>query len=218
MNAQTERFLVPGPGGSIECALDRPQGEPLAWALLCHPHPQGGGTLDNKVIQTLARAMVQLGVASLRFNYRGVGRSEGSWDEGVGEVADAHAVLAWGAAHFPQGMPWVLGGFSFGGYVAAQCLHERPLGLAPARLLLVAPSTEKQSVPAVPAHTAVIHGESDDIVPLSATMDWARPQALPVMVIPGGGHFFHGQLPLLRQLVVQLMAGALHGGRPNSYL
>ena len=191
-----------GPAGRLECALDAPDGSARGVALVCHPHPQFGGTMDNKVVQTLARAFVQLGWRSVRFNFRGVGASEGRWDEGRGEVDDALAVLAaYRTVELAQ--PFLLAGFSFGGYVAAAAAARLPTSDVPERLVLVGASTEKHAVPSVPAGTVVIHGESDDVVPLAATLDWARPQSLPVIVFPGVGHFFHGKLSLLRSVVVQ---------------
>ena len=155
--------------------------------------------MDNKVVQTLARAFVQLGWQSVRFNFRGVGASQGQWDEGVGEVDDCLAVIgAWREA----ASPLLLAGFSFGGYVAAEATHRLGAHAKPGRLVLIGPSTEKQSVPTVPADTVVIHGENDDVVPLASTLGWARPQSLPVIVFPGVGHFFHGQLSLLKSVVL----------------
>ncbi len=200
MNAQTQRVRIAGPAGEIECAIDEPAEAPRGVAVLCHPHPLHGGTMDNKVVQTLARAFVQLGLRAVRFNFRGVAGSQGRWDEGRGEVDDALAVIA---AHRDPALPLQLGGFSFGGYVAAQAAHQLPEAERPTWLALIAPSTRKQEVPPVPEGTLVVHGESDDVVPLEATLDWARPQALPVVVVPGAGHFFHGQLPLLKNLVVR---------------
>lgn len=200
MNSQTQRVQIAGPAGAIECAIDEPSGTSRGVAVVCHPHPQGGGTLDNKVAQTLARAFVQLGHRAVRFNFRGVGSSEGEWDDGRGEVDDALAVIA---AHRDPALPLVLAGFSFGGYVAAEAAHRLPAQDKPAWLVLVAPSTQKQQVPPVPEGTLVIHGEADDVVPLAATLTWARPQGLPVVVIPGAGHFFHGQLTLLKNLVTR---------------
>ena len=200
MNPQTKRVSIAGPAGAIECAVDEPSAAPLGVAVVCHPHPQHGGTMDNKVAQTLARAFVQLGLRAVRFNFRGVGGSAGTWDEGRGEIDDALAVIA---AHRDAALPLVLAGFSFGAYVASEAAQRLPAEAKAARLVLVGPSTQKQQMPAVPDDTLVIHGESDDVVPLSATLDWARPQALPVTVIPGAGHFFHGQLTLLKNLVVR---------------
>jgi alpha/beta superfamily hydrolase len=206
MNPRTRRERIAGPAGVLECAIDEPVGAARGVAVLCHPHPQGGGTMEHKVVQTLARAFVQLGLRAVRFNYRGVGASEGAWDEGRGEVDDALAVIAAyrEPAAGPGAAPLVLGGFSFGGYVAAAAASRLPEGEKAARLVLIAPSTEKQDVPAVPSDTVVIHGEADELVPLAATLDWARPQSLPVVVVPGAGHFFHGQQTLLKDIVLRL--------------
>jgi alpha/beta superfamily hydrolase len=203
MNVHTQRLRVPGPAGEIECALDTPaEGTAVrGLAVLCHPHPLHGGTMDNKVVQTLARACVQLGWRTVRFNFRGVGTSRGAWDEGRGEIEDALAVIA---ACRQGEEPLLLGGFSFGGYVASQAA-QRVAG-APQHLVLVGPATSRFDVAPVPAGTLVVHGEHDEVVPLSATLDWARPQSLPVVVVPGGGHFFHGQLPLLKSIVLRHLA------------
>ena len=201
MNAQTQRTRIAGPAGVLECAIDLPAGEPRGLAVVAHPHPLHGGTMDNKVVQTLARACIQQGLRCVRFNFRGIGGSEGTWDAGQGEIDDMLAVIA---AHHTPGERLVLAGFSFGAYVTSQAAlrlgHD-----AVAQLILVGPATRNFDVAAVPAHTLVIHGELDDVVPLQATLDWARPQGLPVVVVPGVGHFFHGQLPLLKNLVVRAL-------------
>ncbi len=201
MKPGTQRLSVAGPAGTLECALDAPADGPARGvAVICHPHPQHGGTMDNKVAQTLARALLQLGYRSVRFNFRGVGASEGGWDEGRGEVDDALAIVA---ALRQPGQPLVLAGFSFGGYVAAAAAARLEGADRPERIILVGPSTEKHTLPAVPDDTLVVHGEHDDVVPLAATLAWARPQSLPVTVVPGGGHFFHGQLNLLKHIVLR---------------
>ena len=204
MKPETRRETITGPAGAIDCAIDEPAGTPRGVVVLCHPHPQFGGTMDNKVVQTLARAFLQLGYRAVRFNFRGVGMSAGQWDEGRGEVDDALAVVATERAAHP-GLPLALGGFSFGGYVAAQAADRlQAAGQPVQRLVLVGPATSRFAMPAAVApDTVVIHGESDDVVPLASTLDWARPQVLPVIVLPGVGHFFHGQLPLLKAQVVQ---------------
>ena len=200
MAATSTPMDVAGPAGRIEAAVDVPGGVARGVAVLCHPHPLHGGTMDNKVIQTLARAFVQLGYRTVRFNFRGVGGSQGQWDHGAGEVDDALAVVA----ACRDAAPLVLGGFSFGGYVAAQAAQRLAAAHTPAqRVVLVGPATSTFTVPTVPADSLVIHGEADDVVPLSATLDWARPQGLPVVVLPGVGHYFHGQLTRLRDLVVR---------------
>jgi len=204
MNAQTERRLLAGAAGRIETLIDRPAAEVAVrgTAVIAHPHPLFGGTMDNKVVQTLARAFVQCGWTALRFNFRGVGASEGVHDEGRGEAQDFLAVVQQCA---PEG-PLALAGFSFGSFVMSQTLAA----LWPARqlekLVFVGAAASRFQVAVVPPElherTLVIHGEHDDTVPLAAVMDWARPQVLPVTVVPGGSHFFHGQLPLLKSLVV----------------
>jgi len=199
MNARTTRRAVAGPCGPIDCAIDEPDHGVVGVAVLCHPHPQHGGTMDNKVVQTLARAFVQLGYRAVRFNFRGVGASAGNWDHGRGEVDDALAVIH---ACRETGQPLALGGFSFGAFVAAQAAAGLPDGQRAQRLVLVGPAAQSFPMGPVPQDTIVIHGETDDVVPLSAVLDWARPQALPVTVVPGTGHFFHGHLALLKSVVL----------------
>ena len=212
MNAQTRRLSLQGAAGPIEVLLDEPVladgAAPRGMAVLAHPHPLFGGTMDNKVVQTLARAFVQCGWRTLRFNFRGVGASAGVHDHGVGEAEDMRAVVAQAA----PGGALALAGFSFGAFVcshAAQALWgQRRIE----KLVLVGTAASRFQVASLPAeahpHCLVVHGEQDDTVPLSAVLDWARPQTLPVTVVPGGGHFFHGQLPLLKRLVVaHLMSG-----------
>ena len=205
MNSSTEKRLIAGAAGQIECAIDGPaEGvAPRGMALICHPNPSQGGTMDNKVVQTLARAFVQLGYRAVRFNFRGIGASAGAWDEGRGEIDDAMAVLA--AVREP-GETLVLAGFSFGGFIASQTALRLPDHQKPQRMALVGPATSRFDTAAVPADTLVIHGETDDVVPLAAVLDWARPQSLPVIVVPGVGHFFHGQLPLLKNLILRNFA------------
>ncbi len=204
MNTFTKRGEIAGPAGPLSVAVDTIDDVPTrGLAVFCHPHPLQGGTMDNKVVTTVARALTQRGWRVVRFNYRGVGQSAGSWDEGRGEVDDALAVIA---AHRGAGEPLLLGGFSFGGYVAASAAARLADADKPGRMVLVAPSTAKHDTPSVIEDTLLIHGEADDVVPLSASMDWARPQALPVVVVPGAGHFFHGQLVLLKSLVLRNFA------------
>jgi len=204
VNSQTKALLIAGPAGELQCAIDHPADAPRGVAVICHPNPVQGGTLDNKVVQTVARAFVQLGYRAVRFNFRGIGQSQGVWDEGRGEIDDALAVIA---ALREPGLPLLLAGFSFGGYVASQAAQRLPEDQRAERLLLVGPATSRFDTATVPADTVVIHGEVDDVVPLQAVLDWARPQVLPITVVPGVGHFFHGQLPLLKSLVLRAFAG-----------
>jgi alpha/beta superfamily hydrolase len=201
MNSATQRLTVAGPAGEIACAVDAAAAAaaPQGVAVVCHPHPQHGGTMDNKVVMTLARAFVALGYTSVRFNFRGVGLSQGHWDEGRGEVDDALAVVQ---ALRPAGQPLLLAGFSFGGYVATQAAVRLAPEAAARRLVLVGPAASRFPLAPVPADTLVVHGELDDVVPLAAVFDWARPQSLPVTVLPGAGHFFPGQLSVLKQIVL----------------
>ncbi len=203
MNAQTEHLMQAGPAGQIELAIDRPADSPRGHIVIAHPHPLFGGTLSNKVVQTLARAAVQAGWCAVRFNFRGVGRSEGRYDEGRGELDDLLAVVV---AQAPEG-PLSLAGFSFGAFVTSHAVTRLHAQRDIARLLLVGTAASRFQVDTVPAElharTLVIHGEADDTVSLSSVMDWARPQSLPVLVVPGGGHFFHGQLPLLKDLALR---------------
>ena len=208
MNIQTQRLSLAGAAGLIEALRDEPirlPGAPARGvAVIAHPHPLFGGTMNNKVVQTLARAFVQCGWSAVRFNFRGVGASAGGFDHGVGEAADLRAVVEQVA---PDGVPLALAGFSFGAFVTAQAVN----GLWPTRrmekIVLVGTAASRFSVAPLPpeAHdrALVVHGEMDDTVPLAAVMDWARPQMLPVTVIPGVEHFFHGQLTLLKHLVVR---------------
>jgi alpha/beta superfamily hydrolase len=204
MNLHTRRLQIEGPAGTIELLRDEP-GEGVAvrgTAIVAHPHPLFGGTMENKVVQTLARAFVQAGWRSLRFNFRGVGASQGAHDEGRGELEDMLHI----AAHESAGA-LALAGFSFGAFVAANAVARVWAQRPPEKIVLVGTAVSRFAVTALPAdahdRTLVVHGEQDDTVELSAVMDWARPQQLPVTVVPGGGHFFHGQLPLLKSLVAR---------------
>ena len=195
MNLHTRRFQIQGPAGTIEMLRDEP-GEGAALrgtAVIAHPHPLFGGTMENKVVQTLARAFVQSGWRALRFNFRGVGASQGEHDEGRGELEDLHAVVK---ALAPQSL--VLAGFSFGASLQAR-LAQR---VNPAWLVLVGIGITRLEAPSVPEGSLVIHGENDDTVPLAAVLDWARPQELPVLVVPGAEHYFHRKLHILKRIVL----------------
>ena len=203
MNSQTQRITWSGEAGAIEGLLDQPEGASRGVAVVAHPHPLFGGTMDNKVVQTLARAFVQCGWTVARFNFRGVGASEGAHDAGAGEARDFLAVVEQAA---PTGA-LAIAGFSFGSFVASHVIQALSEKRDIEKIVFVGTATERLAVADVPAalheKTLVVHGEQDDTVSLASVMDWARPQSLPVMVVPGGGHFFHGQLPLLKSLVVR---------------
>ncbi len=196
----TERLTVHGPVGAIEVVRNVPGPAPRGIALVCHPHPLQGGTLDNKVVQTLAKTFFALNYAAVRFNFRGVGQSVGTFDEGIGETDDALAVLADARARFGESLPVALAGFSFGSYVQTR-VAER---VRAERLVLVAAAVKRFPVANVAPDTIVIHGEEDDVVPLADVFAWARPQELPIVVFPGCGHFFHGRLPQLQRTVTAL--------------
>jgi hypothetical protein len=196
----TQRYTIEGPAGALEVALNVPTHAPRGIALVAHPHPQQGGTLDNKVAQTLARTFLALGYVATRFNFRGVGRSEGAFDDGIGETADALAALAHARKRFddhPGALPVALAGFSFGSYVQTRVAQT----FGAERLVLVGPAAQRLASLSAPADTIVIHGEDDDVVPLADVLAWARPQELPVIVFPGCGHFFHGRLPHLQRVI-----------------
>jgi alpha/beta superfamily hydrolase len=204
MNKQSEKFTLTGGAGNMEAMLDAPTEAPRGIALIAHPHPLYGGTMDNKVVQTLARAFVGLGYVTVRFNFRGVGASEGVHDHGHGETDDMAVMLAHMRSKFP-GLPVALAGFSFGTFVMAQLQQRLQAGGEPAeRLVLVGAAAGKWAMPDVPADTILIHGEADDTIPLAAVLDWARPQDIPVIVIPGADHFFHRKLVHIKNLVTQL--------------
>ncbi len=205
MNAQTQRFSITGTAGALECALDLPEATtPRGIALVAHPHPLYGGTMDNKVAQTLARAFVALGYATARMNFRGVGQSAGVHDAGRGETDDMALLLAHMQQRYP-GVPVALAGFSFGTFVQSQ-LQQRLIaqGTPAERLVLVGSAAGKWAMPDVPANTILIHGELDDTIPLAHVLDWARPQDLPVIVIPGADHFFHRKLQHIKNFVVEM--------------
>jgi alpha/beta superfamily hydrolase len=232
MNSGTRITTVAGPAGVIDVAQDRPTGAAVGVAVIAHPHPLFGGTRDNKVVQTLARALVALGYSCWRPNFRGVGASEGVHDEGRGETDDLLAVVdaatrdasgstaagpdaatRAGASGAEPAPPLLLAGFSFGAFVqsrVAEALAQQ--GRAARGVVLVAPAVSRFSVSTVEARTLLVHGESDDVVPLAAVFDWARPQQIPVVVIPGADHFFHGRLPLLKRLVSEWVRGDAHDG------
>jgi len=204
MSRAGERIFIDGSAGKIETAVDRPTDPPRGGAydaargvaLVAHPHPLYGGTLDNKVVQTLAKTFVELGYVSLRPNFRGVGDSEGAHDEGKGETEDMLLVAAY-AEKTLGGLPLVLAGYSFGAFVQTRVATR----LKPHRVVLVGTAAGRFKCEPVPADSIVIHGEQDKTVPLVQVLDWARPQELPVVVIPGADHFFHLRLHLIKSVV-----------------
>jgi alpha/beta superfamily hydrolase len=241
-------FSVAGAAGFLDGIIHMPEGLPRAIAVIAHPLSTMGGTMENKVVTTLAKTFVELGFVALRFNFRGVGGSEGEFDEGVGEVEDVLAVVRYARQEFGD-LPLILSGFSFGGYVQACAAHQ----LHPQQLVLVAPavgrfapsptlitsdlaavvgqpsrmaitndlpvyglsqmasspisSSIRTGMPPVPQNTLLIHGEQDEVVPLADVLDWARPPQLPVVVLPGAEHFFHGRLGQIKEIVLKHFTG-----------
>ena len=201
-----KKISITGAAGNLEGIAHLPDGSPRAIAVVAHPLPTMGGTMDNKVVTTLANAFVELGFVALRFNFRGVGNSAGAFDNGNGEVEDVLAVVRHARQEYGD-LPLILSGFSFGGYVQARAA----LQLHPQQLVLVAPAVGRSvplfenstSMPDVPANTLLIHGDMDEVVELQELLKWARPQELPVIVLAGAGHFFHGRLVQLKQIVIQ---------------
>ena len=210
MTAKPERLAVDGPAGRIEIVVDHPPVFPTdgaedsarGIAIVAHPHPLFGGTLDNKVAQTLARTFTELGYIAVRPNFRGVGASEGAHDHGDGETDDLVRVADWALSRFGP-LPVALAGFSFGAYVqtrVAKRIQAERLVLVGVPDGLVTGGRTYRTEP-VPPDTVVIHGELDETAPLANALGWARPQELPVVVVPGADHFFHRRLHLIRDIV-----------------
>lgn len=216
MAARTETVAFTGAAGRIDCAFDWPEGTPRGWALLLHPHPLQGGARDNKVVTTLARACTQRGLLAVRPNFRGVGGSAGEFDKAVGETQDMLALVQQMRERHPDlaAQPWVLGGFSFGTAVAAGVhagLAQAGDAALPAALMLMGAAVQRFQAAdlQVPEDTLMVHGEQDEVVPLAEVLDWARPRSVPVVVVPGASHFFHGKLLVLRRLVSERLTVAL---------
>ena len=208
MKPSVETVLIDGPGGPIELIVDNP-GAPRGIALVCHPHPLFGGTNTNKVTQTLARTFAALGYVALRPNFRGVGQSAGTHDDGRGECADMLAVIDEAKRRFGD-LPVALAGFSFGAYVQTRVAQALAEANHPAqRLVLVGTAAgfvegaRQYDVQAVANDTIVIHGAADTTVPLANVLAWAEPLDLPVVVVPGADHFFHRRLHVIRDIVTR---------------
>ncbi len=201
MNPAAVRLSVAGPAGALEVLRDFAPEPARGTVVVAHPHPLFGGTMDNKVVVTIARAFVQCGWHAVRFNFRGVGQSAGSYDEGRGELEDLHAVVRVCAA---QG-ELALAGFSFGSYVVSMALRQLRTERQLRQVVLVGTAVSRFPVATISEGLSplVVHGELDDTVALVDVFDWARPQNLPVVVVPGAAHFFHGQLGVLKALVVR---------------
>jgi alpha/beta superfamily hydrolase len=188
--------MINGPAGRLETVITLPSGEARGIALVAHPNPLFGGTLDNKVAQTLATTFSALDCVSFRMNFRGAGASEGVHDEGLGETEDWLAVHEYAKSFYPQ-LPVFLAGFSFGAFVMSQVAQR----IAVEKLVLVGPAVINCPFGPVAPNTLVIQGELDDVIPLADVLRWATPQDLPIVVVPGADHFFHRRLHLIRDWV-----------------
>ena len=198
-----QKFTLTGAAGLLEGIVHMPEEITAGIAVVAHPLPTMGGTMENKVAVTLAKTFAELGCVAVRFNFRGVGASEGEFTGGDGEEQDMITVVRYAQEQFGEELPLILSGFSFGGYVAARAAQQ----LHPQHLVLAAPAVGRFAMPAVSPDTLVIHGEHDDVVPLADSLDWARPQHLPIVVLPQAEHFFHGRLTQLRDIVKKHFRG-----------
>src|SRR5512141_720728 len=198
-----QKFSVTGSAGLLEGVVHTPEEITCGIAVVAHPLPTMGGNMDNKVAVTLAKTFAELGCVALRFNFRGVGASEGEFTGGDGEEQDMIDIVRFAQEQFGEELPLILSGFSFGGYVAARTAQQ----VHPQHLVLAAPAVGRFAMPAVAPDTLVVHGEHDDVVPLADALDWARPQHLPIVVLPQAEHFFHGRLTQLRDIVKKHFTG-----------
>ncbi len=203
MAVSLQKYSATGAAGLLEGVVHMPEEITCAIAIVAHPLPTMGGNMENKVAVTLAKTFAELGCVAFRFNFRGVGASEGEFTGGEGEEQDMIAVARYAQEQFGEELPLLLSGFSFGGYVAARAAQR----LKPQHLVLAAPAVGRFAMPAVAPDTLVIHGEHDDVVPLADALDWARPQHLPIVVLPQAEHFFHGRLTQLRDIVRRHFTG-----------
>jgi alpha/beta superfamily hydrolase len=211
--AVTQKFFIDGPAGKLEVILGEPESVPKGIAIIAHPHPLHGGTMDNKVVHTLFTTLLALEFITAKFNFRGVGKSEGTFDHGVGEIEDVMAVTQTIRDQFNRhstDLPLLLAGFSFGGAIQLH-VAER---LGPEFLILVAPSVVNLNAPAVPEKTEyalIIQGDQDDVVLPADLLAWATPTSQPIVFIPGAEHFFHGKLTILKQLILRYFSN-ISGG------
>ena len=183
--------LIPGSVGNIQCVISHQENKNTfaGLVLIAHPHPLHGGTMDNKVVQTISRAFLKMNYVSIRSNFRGVGETEGGHDKGIGETDDLESVLAFAQQQHPN-LPLVYAGFSFGSFVLTRLAQK----VAAQRMVLVGPSVGRFEGLTVPSDTLLIHGDDDEVVPFTDVMHWARTHNLPVTVLPSATHFFHGRL------------------------
>ena len=209
----SERVGIEGPAGNLECIVEDVGADAQGFAVVCHPHPLFGGTMDNKVVVSIARALQESRISTIRFNFRGVGSSAGTYDEGRGECADAQSVADWGARRWPA-LALTCAGFSFGSYVALQLALSRPT----ARLITIAPAVTRfdfNRLKRPDCPWLIVQGDADDVVDPQAVIDWAGSLSPPVTLVlmPGSGHFFHGKLIELKEIVLaEIRSGASRSG------
>ncbi|AKS42891.1 alpha/beta hydrolase [Wenzhouxiangella marina] len=201
--SRNAEFLLTGPAGHLECLSEMPEPEleRPATAVLCHPHPLHGGTMRNKVVTIMERSLRELGLATVRFNYRGVGESQGEYDDGNGEVEDLKAVVEWAMRHRPGTDLW-LGGFSFGAYITLRASQDLPVR----QLISIAPPVERYGFDQLQPPSCpwlVVQGDEDEVVSSDAVEHWANglDQGPDLVMMEGAGHFFHRRLMDLRGLI-----------------
>lgn len=201
--SRLQKLFIDGQAGKLEAVLGEPPCAPKGIAVIAHPHPLHGGTMDNKVVHTIFTTLLELEFIVVKFNFRGVGQSEGHFDHGLGEIADAITITQAIRNRFDNhliALPLLLAGFSFGGGIQLHVAEK----LDPKFLILVAPSVAKLNAPPVPQSTQcalIIQGDKDDIVLPSTVLAWATPKSQPVVFVPGAGHFFHSKLTILKQVI-----------------
>jgi uncharacterized protein len=206
------RLEIAGPAGALQCIAEDVGTEAKAMAVVCHPHPLYGGTMDNKVVVTVARALHEIGVCTVRFNFRGVGASAGSYNEGRGESEDAQAVADWALQRWPD-LPLISAGFSFGAFIALKLALAR----AAAHLITVAPAVSRFDFSLLPhpgCPWTVVQGDADEVVPTADVVNWAQRLSPPpsIHLVPGAGHFFHGKLLELKRIVTEIRSGERRSG------
>ncbi len=203
----SEKFLISGPSGVIEVLVEEPTENPIGWGMVLHPHPLMGGSMSHKVPYILSRALLDLGYCSVRFNFRGVGQSCGYYDDGRGEIEDALCVKKWCDSRYPSAKT-ALFSFSFGAFVGAHLVNSCSFN----HIVLSGLPVSRFDCPTVPPHSIVIHGELDELIPLTSVYSWAEPQNIPVVVFPRTSHFFDRKLVALKDFILLVISPTLSSG------
>jgi alpha/beta superfamily hydrolase len=199
LRLKRHKLRIDTPGGRMETVIDDPGESRKGLLLIAHPHPLQGGSMENKVVHTIARVATDHGYVAVRPNFRGVGMSEGEYDRGIGETRDMLAIIEFVSKNYP-GLPWCLAGFSFGAYVQ----HRVAQHIETNCVLLVAPAVNLYDFEPPAPGTSIVHGDLDEVVPLPEVTAWASQHDVPITIIPGSDHFFHGKLAELKQAVTEL--------------